>query len=231
MHDAVHARFAKTAERVAALQDARAERLAERVRAVLHPTGDERALDVGTGAGALAFALAPLVREVVGVDLVPELLEQGRKRAPANVELVEADATALPFETASFDLVATLRTLHHTSRPELVLAEMSRVARPGATVLVVDQIAPVDPLAALELDRFERARDASHTRCLPDVDLRHLFEAESLRFERRELDREQRELDAYLELAGCEGEERERARALAPPGYTAEVAWYVLRRA
>ena len=231
MHDAVHARFAKTAERIAALQDARAERLAERVRAVLHPTGDERALDVGTGAGALAFALAPLVREVVGVDLVPELLEQGRKRAPANVELVEADATALPFETASFDLVATLRTLHHTSRPELVLAEMSRVARPGATVLVVDQIAPVDPLAALELDRFERARDASHTRCLPDVDLRHLFEAESLRFERRELDREQRELDAYLELAGCEGEERERARALAPPGYTAEVAWYVLRRA
>jgi len=231
LHDAVHARFAKTAERIAALQDARAERLAERVRAVLHPTGDERALDVGTGAGALAFALAPLVREVVGVDLVPELLEQGRKRAPANVELVEADATALPFETASFDLVATLRTLHHTSRPELVLAEMSRVARPGATVLVVDQIAPVDPLAALELDRFERARDASHTRCLPDVDLRHLFEAESLRFERRELDREQRELDAYLELAGCEGEERERARALAPPGYTAEVAWYVLRRA
>ena len=108
---------------------------------------------------------------------------------------------------------------------------MSRVARPGATVLVVDQIAPVDPLAALELDRFERARDASHTRCLPDVDLRHLFEAESLRFERRELDREQRELDAYLELAGCEGEERERARALAPPEYTAEVAWYVLRRA
>ena len=231
MHDAVHARFAKTAERVAARQDANADRLAERVRSLLHTTGDERALDVGTGAGALAFAFAPLVREVVGVDVVPELLEQGRKRAPANVELIEADATALPFETASFDLVATLRTLHHTSRPELVLAEMSRVARPGATVLVVDQIAPVDPLAALELDRFERARDASHTRCLPDVDLRHLFEAESLRFELRELDREQRDLDAYLALAGCEGEERERARALAPPGYAAEVAWYILRRA
>ena len=44
--------------------------------------GDERALDVGTGAGAFALALAPLVREVVGVDLVPELLEQARARAP-----------------------------------------------------------------------------------------------------------------------------------------------------
>ena len=231
MHDAVHARFAKTAERVAARQDANAERLAERVRSLLHTTGDERALDVGTGAGALAFAFAPLVREVVGADVVPELLAEGRKRAPANVELVEADATALPFEAASFDLVGTLRVLHHAARPELVLAEIARVAKPGATVLVIDQIAPVDPLAALELDRFERARDASHTRCLPDVDLRHLFEAESLRFERRELDREPRALEPYLDLAGCEGEERERALALAPPGYTAETAWYVLRRA
>jgi ubiquinone/menaquinone biosynthesis C-methylase UbiE len=231
LHDAVRARFAKTAERVAARQEAQAAALAEKLRDLVETTGDERALDVGTGAGALAFALAPLVREVVGVDLVPELIALGRERAPANVQLLEADATALPFETASFDLVATLRTLHHAARPELVLAEMSRVARPGATVLVIDQIAPVDPLAALELDRFERARDPSHTRCLPDVDLRHLFEAESLRFERRVLEREPRALDPYLDLAGCEGEERERARALAPPGYTAETAWYVLRRA
>jgi ubiquinone/menaquinone biosynthesis C-methylase UbiE len=231
LHDAARERFARTAERVAARQDAQAAALAEKVRRLVRTTGDERALDVGTGAGALAFALAPLVREVVGVDVVPELLELGRERAPANVELVEADATALPFEPASFDLVATLRTLHHVARPELVLAEISRVARPGATVLVVDQIAPVDPLAALELDRFERARDPSHTRLLPDVDLRHLFEAESLRFEQREVEREPRDLDRYLDLAGCEGEARERARSLAPPGYAAEIAWYVLRRA
>jgi ubiquinone/menaquinone biosynthesis C-methylase UbiE len=231
LHDAVHARFARTAERVAARQDAHAAALAERLRGLLVTTGAECALDVGTGAGALAFALAPLVREVVGVDLVPELLRLGRTRAPANVELVEADATALPFEAGEFDLVGTMRTLHHTARPELVLAEIARVAKPGATVLVIDQIAPVDPLAALELDRFERARDPSHTRCLPDVDLRHLFEAESLHFEHRELDREPRALDPYLDLAGCEGEERARARALAPPGYTAETAWYLLRRA
>jgi len=229
--DAGLERFARTAERAAALQDERAEALAARVRGLLHPSGDERALDVGAGAGALAFALAPLVREVVAVDLVPELLAEARKRAPANVELVQADATALPFETASFDLVGTMRTLHHVHRPELVLAEIARVARPGATVLVMDQIAPVDPLAALELDRFERARDAGHTRCLPDVDLRNLFETNSLHFVRRELERDRRNLDDYLDLAGCEGEERERARRLAPPGYAADYAWYVLERA
>jgi ubiquinone/menaquinone biosynthesis C-methylase UbiE len=144
---------------------------------------------------------------------------------------VEADGTALPFEPASFDLVGTMRALHHCARPELMLAEIARVAKPGATVLVMDQIAPADPLLARELDQFERARDPSHTRCLPDADLRHLFEAESLRFLRREHELEPRELEGYLDLAGCEGEERERARELAPPGYTAEAAWYVLRRA
>ena len=74
-------RFARTAERVAARQDARAARLAEEVRDFVQPRGDERALDVGTGAGALAFALAPFVREVVGLDPVPELLELALERA------------------------------------------------------------------------------------------------------------------------------------------------------
>ena len=71
------ARFAATASSDAAHADERATRLAERVRRLLRLTGDERALDVGTGSGALAFALAPLVREVVGVDAVLEALEGG----------------------------------------------------------------------------------------------------------------------------------------------------------
>ena len=88
-------RFARTAQQVAAHQDARAAELAERVQAFVLPDGSERAIDVGCGAGALALALAPLVREVVGVDRVPELLELARERAPANVQFVEGDATSL----------------------------------------------------------------------------------------------------------------------------------------
>lgn len=226
-------RFARTAARVAALQDERADELAERVRAFVQPAGDERALDVGTGAGALAFALAPHVREVVGVDLVQELLALGRERAPANVELVEGDATALPFEDGSFDLAGTLRTLHHVYRPELVLAELARVTRPGGRVLVVDQIAPIDPLEAVAVDAFERARDPGHTRLLPEADLRQLFEANRLGLLRERDDDERRPLAPYLDLAGCEGEARERALALAPHGpdaYSARLGWYLLER-
>jgi ubiquinone/menaquinone biosynthesis C-methylase UbiE len=228
--DAVRKRFGETAKLVAEQQDRRVDETRERLHRLLAPGGDERALDVGTGAGALAVALAPLVREVVGIDIVPELLAEGRKRAPANVELLEADATALPFERGSFDIVCTARTLHHVARPELVLAEMNRVLRHDGTMLVADQLAPGDPLAAIELNTFERARDPSTTRILADVDLRGLFDANSLVLRRAEVVREDRDLDRYLDLAGCHGEEREQARTLAPADAAAELGWYVLQR-
>jgi ubiquinone/menaquinone biosynthesis C-methylase UbiE len=232
MQDATRERFAKTADRVAALQDARAAELEQRVVRFVAPGGDERVLDSGTGSGALAFALAPHVREVVGVDLVPELLEQARKRAERfpNVSFVEGDATKLPFEYGSFDLAGSLRTLHHIARPELAVAQLTRVTRPRGRVLVVDHIASVDPLTALELNRFERARDPSHARTLADIDLRHLFESNGLVLLRAEYEREPRDLDAYLDLAGCEGEARERAATLAPPNYAADVGWYLLEK-
>jgi ubiquinone/menaquinone biosynthesis C-methylase UbiE len=228
-------RFAQTADRMAARQDERAAELAKRVRDFVLPRGDERTLDAGTGAGALALALAPLVREVVGVDRVPQLLALARERAEGleNVEFLEADATHLPFEDGSFDLSATLRTLHHVPRPELMVAELARVTRTGGGVLVIDQLGPVDPLEAFALDRFERVRDPAHTRLLPEIDLRHLFEANGLVLVRSRVDRERRELGAYLDLAGCEGEARERALALAPHGheaYTAELGWYLLEK-
>jgi SAM-dependent methyltransferase len=231
--DAVRARFAETAERVAAHAERQVEELRERLRLLVAPAGDERAVDAGCGPGTLALALAPLVREVVGVDLVPELLEAARRNAPENATFVAGDATRLAFERGEFDLACSRRTIHHLARPELAIAELARVTRPGGRILVNDQIAPADPLAALELDRFERARDPSHARTLPDVDFRQLFEANGLVLVRAEYERHLRPLDYYLDLAGCEGDARDRARALSPGGpdrYPAETAWYLLRR-
>ena len=211
MHDVARERFAATAETLAARQ----AELEERIRRFIDPAGGERAVDAGCGTGALALALAPHVREVIGVDADPELLEQARRLAAGreNVEFVEGEITALPFERGSFDLTGTMRTLHHARRPELVVAELVRVTRIGGRILVVDQIAPVDPLVGIELDRFERERDPSHTRLLSDADMRHAFEANGLVLLRSEVTRE------------------EQPRGFEPAdSYIAEIGWYLLRR-
>ena len=229
--DAVRSRFAETAEGVAAHARNQVERLRDELQAFLAPLrGDERVLDSGTGAGTLALALAPLVGEVVGIDLVPELLDAARRDAPSNAMFVEGDAAALPFEDYSFDLTCSRRTLHHVSRPELVFAEMARVTKPGGRVFVDDQLAPMDPLAAFELDRFERRRDPSHHRTLADGDLRDLFASNGLMLLRSKSFTHRRELDFYLGLAGCTGEDAERVKELSPGDrehYVAESGWYL----
>src|SRR5260370_16220494 len=94
--DEVRARFGATAERVADHARQQIETVREQLRTFVAPRGDERAIDSGTGAGTLALALAPLVREVVGVDIVPELLERARKGAPKKFTLIEGDAMKRP---------------------------------------------------------------------------------------------------------------------------------------
>jgi SAM-dependent methyltransferase len=216
-----------------ALQDERAGELAARVERLLAPlSGDERALDAGCGTGALAYALAAHVRDVVGVDSSPELLAAARERAPSNCTFVEGDVTALPFGWGEFDLVGCLRVLHHVRRPELVVAELARVMRRGARLLLADQLGDVDPIRSIEYDRFERLRDSSHTRLLPDGDIRAFLEANNLVVTTAEVFRERRDLEHYLDLAGVDAEQRDRIRGLAPGAvYEVEIGWYVARKA
>jgi SAM-dependent methyltransferase len=214
------------------LQEQRAGELAARIERLLAPfPGDERALDSGCGAGAFAFAIAPHVREVIGVDLSRELVEAGNERAPANVTLVVGDSEALPFDYGEFDLAGCIRVLHHAHRPALVVSELARVTRPGGRIVVADQLGHVDPLVSLEIDRFERARDPSHTRLLPDTDIRSLLDANDLVVTANDVVRERRELARYLDLAGVPADERERVERLAPgPVYEVEIGWYVARK-
>jgi hypothetical protein len=67
---------------------------------------------------------------------------------------------------------------------------------------------------------------------LSDQDFRGAFESNSLVLTHSELVQEERALDAYLDLAGCFGDEREQAAAMAPGrgSYTATIGWYVLER-
>jgi ubiquinone/menaquinone biosynthesis C-methylase UbiE len=214
-----------------ALQDERHPALAARVARLLAPLrGDERALDVGCGTGALAYVLAPLVGAVVGVDSSEEYLAVAREDAPDGATFVPGDAEALPFPYGDFDLVGCLRVLHHVARPELVVAEIARVTRPGGRILIADQLGDVDPIRSLELDRFERERDPSHTRLLPDADIRGYLDANDLVVTANEIVSERRDMTTYLALAGLEGAELERLARMAPPVVEVEIGWYLARK-
>ncbi len=212
-----------------ALQEERASELAGRIRRLLGPFGGtEVALDSGCGTGALAFALAPHVGEVVGVDSRPDYVEAARAIAPGNARFEEGEATALPFGYGAFDIAGCLRLLHHVRRPELAVSEIARVTRPGGKIFIADQLGSIDPLRSLEMDRFERLRDPTHARLLPDADIRGFLDANDLRLISFEISRERVDLEERLELAGVSEEERVRIRGLAPTSvYEVEVGWYV----
>ena len=102
------------------------------------------------------------------------------------------------------------------------------MTRSGGRLLIVDQLGSVDPLRSLEQDRFERVRDSTHTRLLPDADIRGFLDANDLVLISSEILRETVDLERRLELAQLPEDERVRIRGLAPGAeYEIEVGWYV----
>lgn len=136
----------------------------QEVLELAHPRPGDVALDVATGTGNTAFALAPHVRRVVGLDLTPEMLDEARKVAAAkqvtNVEWVIGDACHLPFADDTFDLYTVRAAPHHFGDVDAFLAEAYRVLKPKHDAAFVD-CAP--PLPARDLlHEVEMRRDPSH---------------------------------------------------------------------
>src|SRR5690242_5350336 len=97
----------------------------------------EKVLDVAAGNGNVTLAAARRWCDVVSTDYVPSLLERGRIRAGAeglSIEFKEADAEALPFADASFDIVVSTFGVMFTPDQERAAAELMRVCRPGGKI-------------------------------------------------------------------------------------------------
>ncbi|BCA53837.1 Methyltransferase, ubiE family [Nitrospira sp. KM1] len=100
-----------------------------------------RLLDVGCGSGQLALIAARHGLEVTGVDIAGNLIARARTRAQAeglHVRFEEADAEALPYEDASFDLVTSLIGAMFAPRPDRVAKELLRVCRSGGTIAMAN---------------------------------------------------------------------------------------------
>ena len=97
----------------------------------------EEVLDVGCGTGSLAFTLAKRskVKSIKGIDFAPPYVAYAAARnSDPRIAFETGDACAMPFADRSFDRVLSLLVLHFVPDANKAVAEMKRVARPGATV-------------------------------------------------------------------------------------------------
>lgn len=98
--------------------------------------GDE-VLDVACGTGVVAITAGRRGAQVRGMDLSPVLLEDARRNAAvinAEIEFLEGDAEALPYADATFDIVLSQFGHMFAPRPEVAIAEMLRVLKPGGRI-------------------------------------------------------------------------------------------------
>ncbi|MFB4165729.1 class I SAM-dependent methyltransferase [Alteribacillus sp. JSM 102045] len=130
--------------------------------------GTEQVLDVATGGGHVANAMAPFTREVTAFDLTSEILAAAKafhqKNGRSNVKYIQGDAEKIPFSDKVFDVVTCRIAPHHFPNLNAFISETSRVLKEGGQFLLIDNTAP----EAQELDEFynevEKRRDYSHYR-------------------------------------------------------------------
>jgi ubiquinone/menaquinone biosynthesis C-methylase UbiE len=139
---------------------------------------DAQALDIATGTGEFARALAPQVAKVTGLDATDAMMQQGKKfieeAGIENIVFQKGIAQELPFEDESFDIVSSRYAFHHFDDPKPVISEMARVCRTGGHVIIVDIVVP-DASTAAEYQYYEWLCDPSHTRCLESKEFQTYF--------------------------------------------------------
>lgn len=114
----------------------------------IDPQRGKRVLDVATGTGMVAFALARAGCTVVGVDQSPQMLAVAQaklRQAPefdGRVTFVQGEAERLPFETGSFDALTFTYLLRYVDDRAATLAELARVVRPGGKIAMLEFAVP-----------------------------------------------------------------------------------------
>jgi ubiquinone/menaquinone biosynthesis C-methylase UbiE len=124
------------------------------------------AVDIGTGAGFTAFAMAEVSERVVASDITQPMLRQAKRisgeRNLGNVMLTQNAAESLPFADGSVDLITCRAAAHHFMDFEKSLAEARRALKTGGSLVVSDNVAPEDDALHAWINDMELRRDFSH---------------------------------------------------------------------
>ena len=113
----------------------------------------QRVLEVGVGTGK-NIPYYPEGLKVSAIDLSPRMLEEAKAQAACegvDVELLEADAQALPFADSSFDVAVATFVFCSVPNPVLGLSELHRVLTPGGQLLLLEHVLSHKPLLRLPM--------------------------------------------------------------------------------
>jgi ubiquinone/menaquinone biosynthesis C-methylase UbiE len=158
-----------------------------RVVALADPRPDWQVLDIATGTGHTAFALAGHVRSVVGTDLTPDMLQEAVRlrsaRGIGNVRFLLADVHALPCSSEAFQLITCRRAAHHFSDIRRALHEIARALRPGGRLVIDDRSIPEDEFVDACMNQLDRFHDPSHVRQYRPSEWQDLLRAQGFRVE------------------------------------------------
>lgn len=161
----------------------------------------QRALDVATGGGHTALAVAPHVGQVTVTDLTPRMLAKAREfilaQGITNAVFQEADAENLPFAEGSFERVTCRIAPHHFPDMARFVREVARVLAPGGLFLLIDCMAPSDPELDIFDNRVEKWRDPSHGRSCTVEEWQAFFAEAGLSIEHLEFFRKSHDYDDW----------------------------------
>jgi SAM-dependent methyltransferase len=125
-----------------------------------------RGLDIATGAGFTAFAIAQHCKETLAVDATPEMLGEARRiareRAIEGIGFALGDAERLPFSDNAFELITCRSSAHHFPNVKAFLFEVSRLLGSDGILVVSDPVSPESDELVEFLDRVEILRDPTH---------------------------------------------------------------------
>jgi ubiquinone/menaquinone biosynthesis C-methylase UbiE len=151
-----------------------------RVVELARPQKDWAALDIATGSGHTAFALASHVASVVGMDITMEMLREAEnlkaERSVENVVFRNGDVHRLPFADGVFQLVTCRRAAHHFSNIALALQEIRRVLAPAGRVVIDDRSVPEDDFIDQCMNLLDTYHDESHVREYRPSEWRRMLE-------------------------------------------------------